>query len=249
MTPCYFTLDEYRCYLALAIRKGYRFVSFESLDEPGDRAGPEILLRHDVDYAPEYMPPLAAIEADLGVLATYCVHVDSRWYSIDTAENRTAITETLAYGHRLGLHFDASAIESDAQALEGIVEQARRLTERFSHEVRVVSFHMPGRRRVDHLSLPGRLINTYAPRFFVEIGYVSDSNQNWRGVDLADVLTRRAHQRLQLLIHPFWWRSEPGMMRGKLQGLADELGVDVHEIVTPEQWELIEREESSWPTS
>lgn len=240
-----FTLDEYQCYLALAVREGYRFVSFESLDGRWDRTAPEILLRHDVDYAPKFMPPLARIEADLGVLATYCVHADTPWYSIDSRENRAAIVETLAHGHRLGLHFDASAIESDAQALEGIVEQARRLADAFSQEIRVVSFHMPGRRGVDHLSLPDGLINTYAPRFFTEIGYVSDSNQNWRGVDLAEVLRTRTHERLQLLIHPFWWRSEPAPMSDKLQALADDLGVDVREIVTPEQWELIEREEPS----
>ena len=99
----------------------------------------------------EYMPPMAAIEADLGVLATYCVHVDSRWYSIDTAENRAAITETLAHGHRLGLHFDASSIESDAQARRRHRRAGAPSRPEFSLEVRVVSFHMPGRRRVDHL--------------------------------------------------------------------------------------------------
>jgi hypothetical protein len=245
MTRCDFTLEEYRRYLVLAVEKGYGFVSFESLDDPRRRTGPEILLRHDVDYAPKFMPPLAAVEARLGVLSTYCVHVDSPWYSIDAPENRAAIAETLAHGHRLGLHFDASTIELDSQARDCIVEQASRLAQAFSHEVRVVSFHMPGRRRVDHLSLPSPLINTYAPRFFTEIGYVSDSNQNWRGVDLADVLKRRAYDRFQLLIHPFWWRSKPGTMRRKLEALSDDLGVDIHEIVTSEQWELIEQDGQS----
>ncbi len=113
----------------------------------------------------------------------------------------------------------------------------------FSRTVRAVSFHMPGRRPVDHLDLPSDLINTYAPRFFGEIGYVSDSNQNWRGVDLEDVLRRHAHDRLQLLIHPFWWRPLPGTMRSKMHGLADELGVDMHDIVTPEQWALMDEQE------
>ncbi len=242
MIRCDFTLAEYQRYLALAVAEGYRFVSFESLDEPKARVGSEILLRHDIDYAPEFMPPMAALEAELGVLATYCLHIDSRWYSIDTAENRAAIAETLACGHRLGLHFDASSIESDEQALDEIAEQARRLAQAFSHDVRVVSFHMPGRRGVDHLSLPASLINTYGSRFFADIGYVSDSNQNWRGVDLAKILTDRAYDQLQLLIHPFWWRSEPATMLDKLELLADKLGVDVHEIATPEQWTLIEQE-------
>ncbi|HEX3976536.1 MAG TPA: hypothetical protein VHW96_09740 [Solirubrobacteraceae bacterium] len=243
MSTCDFTLAEYRRYLSLAVAEGYSFVSFESLDDDHQPTGPEILLRHDVDYAPKFLPPMAAIEAELGVRATYCVHVDCPWYSVETPENRAAITETLDAGHWLGLHFDASSIESDDDARKGVIEDAARLGEVFSRTVHTVSFHMPGRRPVDHLELPGELINTYVPRFFAEIGYVSDSNHNWRGVDLEAVLTRRAHDRLQLLIHPFWWRPLPATMRSKMYELATELGVDPYEIVTPEQWALMEEQE------
>ncbi|MGA3362636.1 MAG: hypothetical protein ABSD82_11470 [Solirubrobacteraceae bacterium] len=245
MTRCEFTLEEYRNYLALAIDCGYRFVDFESLDHAGDRSGLEILLRHDIDYAPVLMAPMAAIEARLGVHATYCLHVDSPWYSIDTPENRAAIEKTLGAGHSLGLHFDATTIASDEQVCERALEQAKRLGEAFAREVRVVSFHMPGRRPVDHLVLPAGLINTYASRFFVEIGYVSDSNQNWRGVDLETVLRSREQSRLQLLIHPFWWRAEPGTMRSKLFDFAAQIGVDVNEMITHEQWALMDEQEAA----
>jgi hypothetical protein len=245
MARCDFTLAEYREYLELAIASGYRFVGFESLDDPENRSGLEILLRHDVDYAPRFMAPMAAIEAQLGIRASYCLQIDSRWYRIDSAENRAAISETLDAGHWLGLHFDASSIESDREARDRVVEQASRLGRTFARDVRVVSFHMPGRRRVDHLALPSGLVNTYGPRFFVEIGYVSDSNQNWRGVDLEDVLRRRAHPKLQLLIHPFWWRPKAATMRAKMVALADELGIDAQEIVTPEQWQLMEEQEAA----
>lgn len=244
MMRCDFTLREYRRYLAVAIKHRYRFVSFESLDDSGNGRSPEILLRHDVDYAPKFMPPMAAIESELGVRATYCLHIDSRWYSIATPENRSAIAATLDHGHWLGLHFDASSIESDAETRTRIVHQASLLGQEFSRKVRVISFHMPGRRPVDHLALPDGLINTYERRFFTKIGYISDSNHNWRGVDLEDVLRRRTYDRLQLLIHPFWWRPEPATMRLKMQSLADELNIDPHEIVTPEQWQLMEEQEA-----
>jgi hypothetical protein len=242
MTRGEFTLDEYRSYLALAVSLGYEFVGFDDLDHPGEH---QIVLRHDIDYAPSFMPPMAAIEAELGVRATYCLDVASAWYSVDAPKNRAAIAETLDAGHWLGLHFDASSIPSDRDVEAGIVDQTRRLGELFSREIRVVSFHMPGRRPVGHLTLPGGLVNTYAQRFFADIGYVSDSNQNWRGVDLEQVLRERAHSRLQLLIHPFWWRPSPVSMRTKLQALADGIGVDVYEIVTPEQWQQIEQHEAA----
>lgn len=240
-----FTLDEYRALLELALSAGWRSVDFESSERPAVGPDPELLVRHDVDYAPKHMPPMAAIEAELGVRTTYCVHVDSPWYRIDSRENRAAVMATLDAGHWLGLHFDASATESDREVLDGVAEQARRLGELFSREVRVVSFHMPGRRPVRHLVLPGDLINTYASRFFEEIGYVSDSNENWHGADIAAELANPKHRRLQMLIHPFWWREREATMRAKLEALAEEIGVDVHEIVTPEQWRVIEEREAA----
>lgn len=244
MTACRFTLGEYREYLTLALAEGYRFVSFESLDNADHHHGGEILLRHDIDYGPAFMRRMAAIEGELGVRATYCVDVESLWYRIETPENRAGIAEVLEAGHWLGLHFSASTIDSDQEVCERILEHAAYLGREFGRDVRVVSFHMPGRRRVDHLELPNGLINTYGPRFFTEIAYVSDSNQNWRGVDFMDVVRRRTHERLQLLIHPFWWRAEPATMRTKLLSLADELGVDPKELVTYEQWAQMKEQEA-----
>jgi hypothetical protein len=245
MTPCSFTFEEYHDYLALALAEGYRFVSFESLAATDGHHDREILLRHDIDYGPLFMRRMAAIEAKLGISATYCLQVDSSWYRIDTPENRAAIAETLDAGHWLGLHFSASEIVSDEEVCDRIAKQAELLGREFSRDVRVVSFHMPGRRRVDHLALPGDRINTYGPQFFTDIGYVSDSNQNWRGVDFPDVVRRRVYDRLQLLIHPFWWRAEPATMRTKLFSLADELGVDPSELITYEQWDQMTQQEAT----
>jgi hypothetical protein len=245
VTRCSFTLEEYRDYLALAVAEGYRFVGFESLAEASDLDEPQILLRHDIDYDPRFMPPMAAIEADLGVRATYCIQVDSRWYSVGARDNRAAIAATLDAGHWLGLHLDASEIQSDGEVSERAIAQVRQLSQEFGRDVRVVSFHMPGRRRVGHIALGNGLVNTYDRRFFDDIGYVSDSNQNWRGVDLEAVLRGHAHDRLQLLVHPFWWRSEPASMRRKMQRLSAELGIDMHDIVTPEQWQLMEEQEAA----
>jgi hypothetical protein len=235
-----FTLEEYERYLRLARECGYIFSAFEDLDSRSHTATYEILLRHDIDYSPEYIPRMAALEAASGIRATYCLQTDSRWYQIDSTESRGAITDLLRAGHSLGLHIDVSRIGSDAEAVSVAATAAEDLATRFQTPVRVVSFHMPSRRPVAHLVLPDGLVNTYERRFFDEIAYVSDSNHNWRGVDLARLLRERRHRRLQLLIHPFWWRERPRSMRAKMYQLATQLGVDVKEIVTPEQWQIME---------
>ncbi len=241
VTPASFTLANYRHYLELAHSCGYTFRGFHESEASSSR---EILLRHDIDYAPRFAPPLAEIEAGLGVRATYCVLLDCPWYRLHAPRHRAALRAVLDCGHWLGLHFDASAIASDDDVRRRVIEDAARLGAEFDVQVQVVSFHNPGRRPVAHLTLPEPLIHTYSRPFFQDIAYISDSNQDWRGNDLAAVLRRRQYLRLQLLIHPFWWRQEPMTLGEKLRGLADELGIGLEDLAQPEHLEIIASEEA-----
>jgi hypothetical protein len=235
-----FTLAEYRDCLELANISGYRFAGFdETLAEPDS---PAIFLRHDIDYAPRFIPAMAGIEFEMGVRSTYCVQVASPWYSVDTGANHAVIQSVIDQGHWLGLHFDASTIASDVEVCERVVAESSRLGDMFGVPVRVVSFHNPGRRPIDHLELPDGLIHTYAPRFFRDVGYVSDSNQDWRGKNLRQILARREYVRLQLLIHPFWWRVEPLTVGAKLEALAGELGIDLEDLAQPEHLAIMKLE-------
>ena len=236
MTGEPFTLERYRSYLVAALGAGYRFVPFEELDS----TPPLVVLRHDVDYSPRHAMEMARLERAVGVTATYCVHSACHWYDAGRSPHREAIAAVLEQGHELGLHFDASEIDADDEVVEGVVAAAARLESLFGARVGAVSFHMPGRRPVTHLELPEPLLNTYGPRFFDEIAYISDSNQDWRGNDdPAALLWSRFAARVQLLIHPFWWRDRYGTIGGKLSELATELGVPLERIATHEQMELI----------
>jgi hypothetical protein len=231
-----FTLEAYGAYLQLARGAGYEFCRFEEVQRPPELA---IFLRHDIDFTPLRVAPMAEVERRHAATATYCFQPDSRNYEIASDATTSAVRTILELGHVLGLHFDATTIGSDDEVVRRVAEQARRLEDRFDTAVRTVSFHMPGRRPVGHLQLSDGLINTYDPRFFEQIGYVSDSNQHWRGKDLAALLRARAHPHLQLLIHPMWWREEPGTMLEKLEELAADLGVDLDDLLTPEQRDLL----------
>ncbi len=243
-----FTWARYGGHLDAALGAGYAFTGFDTLRE-GAAPDMSILLRHDVDYDPAWVAPMAALETQRGIASTWFVLTTSPLYSLDEPRTREAIEGLLSDGHALGLHFDASLIESDEEALAGVDEKAGLLEESFGVRVGAVSFHMPGRRGAAHLELPGGRVNTYAPRFFDEIGYISDSNQDWRGTDLDAELRARTHRCLQLLIHPFWWREEYGPIIPKLERLAADHGIDPREIITPEQREIAAAAEAARPGS
>ena len=65
--------SEYRRFLELAGRHGYRIVSLEQLDREGRRDGvaPTLILRHDVDQHPRSALTMAAIEDELGVRSSW----------------------------------------------------------------------------------------------------------------------------------------------------------------------------------
>jgi hypothetical protein len=192
-----------------------------------------LLLRHDIDDRPRWIEPMARVEAERGAVSTYCLQVSSRFYALDDEADR-AVATLLDCGHELGLHFDSSAMDSDAAVLEGVHREAALLERRYETPVRVVSFHMPGVRPVGHLDV-SPLINTYAPRFFTEIAYLSDSNQSWRGRDPEAEL--RAAGRLQLLTHPTLWSGRP--LRAILDEQARRLGTTIDELATDDPKALL----------
>lgn len=214
------TFDEYGRLIALG-PPSHRFA-----DALPERA---LLLRHDIDDRPKWIEPMARVEADQGAVSTYCLQVRSRFYALDDEADR-AVATLLELGHELGLHFDSSDMASDDEVLEGVAREARVLEERYDVPIRVVSFHMPGVRPVGHLDT-GPLINTYAPRFFTEIAYLSDSNQSWRGKDPEAEL--RAATRIQLLTHPTLWSGRP--LRAIVEEQAERLGTTVDELATGDQ--------------
>ena len=239
-----FTLDTYRGYLRLAKDLGYSFGLFPDWLAGSGEGELTLLIRHDVDYSAAHVPAMSAAENEQGARTTYCLQTDSPYYSCSAPETKEAVRSLLADGHSLALHFDATQIPIDAQVVDLVTAAAEKLEHEFGYRIEVVSFHMPGRRPVGNLVLARGLINTYAPTFFDQLQYVSDSNQSWRGSDLEKNLTARSGKAIQLLVHPIWWQSRPARMLTRLRALADEIGVPVESILTDEQRQLLTSHEA-----
>jgi hypothetical protein len=201
-----FTHASYERLLVLA-RRQYAFRRFDDFD----RGEIFVLWRHDLDFAVLDALPLARMEADAGVAATYFVHLHSSFYSPFDEKNLRAVREIAALGHAIGLHFDfeAAAVRDEADLQAKVAQEAAMMEAQYGVPARALSFHNP---TPASLAYDGEryagLVNTYAAYFRQQVAYCSDSNGHWRFDRLEDVLLRPATRPLQVLTHPTWWTKE-----------------------------------------
>jgi hypothetical protein len=225
-----FTLSGYRTLVTRLLDRGYLVREFKNAD-PNQ---PHLILRHDVDMSLEEAVTIGQLEATMGVRATYFVLVRSELYSPFTLAAAGAISELRRFGHEVGLHLDASLYPPSLADLEAAAaRECRILEEIVGASVTVISFHRPAG---PMLSVGERLagrIHAYAPRFFREMGYCSDSRFGWhhgRPLDHPVVAQRRG---LQLLTHPIWWtRKERETGPQRLERLVERQDARFRDALT-----------------
>jgi hypothetical protein len=202
-----FTVSDYQAILNAARDHGYRFARFtDPAPAPGSRV---VYLRHDVDNCIDSALLMAELEARGGVQSTYLVLVRSQNYNPFSGENVKRLKRIHGLGHEVGLHFTAEEHDSEALAsdLVSCVQRDARLLEcALSAPVRVFSFHNPGDNRGFTVDVPG-LVNAYAPRFFADACYLSESNMRWRDGSPIGALASGEHPVVQILVHPLSYRE------------------------------------------
>ena len=164
------------------------------------------LLRHDVDYMPEWSTNLGEIERARDIRATYFFQVGAETYNLRDSRNVKAVRALHEMGHVVGLHFDiewsdestlaetASRSVKEKALFEAITGVAAR---------DIVSFHNPHRfqDRILDQTIPG-LRHTYERCYFSQIKYLSDS-QGWQEDCMCRVFAGSRYQAIQLLTHPY----------------------------------------------
>jgi hypothetical protein len=209
-----FTEAAYR-ELVRQARARYRCLSFrDAFTAPGG-----VLWRHDIDMSVHRALALARIEREEGVLATYFVHMHSRFYNALEDAIVDRLREIVSLGHEIGVHFDLRSWSgrplADAVAAErAMIESTTGAT------ATAVSFHDP-----DVTTLPdddgiAGLVNAYGRTIRERFEYGSDSNGYWRFKPLRDVIAG-AGPRLQVLTHPEWWVPEPMPPRARVARCID----------------------------
>jgi hypothetical protein len=216
--PGTFTLAEFECLIARLRERDYRFARFSDAEAMRAAGTPFVLMRHDIDMSLEAALAMARREAELDVRATYFLLVRTDHYNLFSRQGTDVVTEILALGHHLGLHFDCDAYPADLDSGElaaACAREAAMLAEWFDRPVDIVSYHRPNERVLSGdptISTP--LPHTYMADFREHIRYVSDSGGRW-GHGKPTVLPEfeRGHP-LHILTHPVWW--------GERQASVDE---------------------------
>jgi hypothetical protein len=204
---CDFTLGHYREILGTARQSGYRFVGYDDLAAPGEG---ELLcvLRHDVDYVPEWTVRLAEIERDLGIRATYFFQVCAKTYNLREAATYHAVHRVRELGHTLGLHFDLTW-KPDAQweEIAPLCQEDKDVFRTITgvEPCEIISFHNPHRfvERILNQPVPG-IRHTYEQEYFSSIKYLSDS-QGWYEGCMCKVFREKRYPVIQLLTHADYW--------------------------------------------
>ena len=199
-----FCLDDYRELLSDLTDLGYRAVDLQLIDS----AQPVMFLRHDVDLSLGRAVAVAEAERALEVKATYYVLVSTEMYNPASAESRRQLRRIVELGHAVGLHFDATKYEGGRAALEEAANEECALLESLAGApVDSLSFHRPAPELKGLADAFAGRAHTYEPRFFHEIGYISDSSGGWYRGHPLDHPSVRSRTAVQLLTHPVWWQG------------------------------------------
>lgn len=216
-----FTLSSYHAILETALNNGYQFLGFNQIGQ--EHSSYSCLLRHDVDSELWSCSAMADIEEELGISATYFLMLRSTSYNLFCIESREIIERLLKGGHHIGLHFMVELCEHDTIELlsEKVLAEVKMINHEIGVNIHAVSFHHPSEVILNNNILIGSLINTYNKIQMGDYFYVSDSNMVWRHQRPGEIFAHYVYPRIQLLIHPMWWTSEPMTLKEKWRNVLN----------------------------
>lgn len=217
-----FTLDNYKRLVALALEKGYEFISYTD-EFVQDRK--DILWRHDVEFEPDIALKMAEIESSLGAKATYFFQIHCPYYNIFDPHYTEVFNKIKSLGHFVGLHFDSHyyGIENESQLNEYIQLDKEYFERVMKVKIDTFSFHNTTPFTQSCLEpMYGGLINVYSSHFKKNFNYCGDSLGYWRFDRLEDVLNDESVQHLQVLTHDANWTEEVMSPRKRVRDFVNK---------------------------
>jgi hypothetical protein len=201
-----FRIAHYRELIQTALALGYRFATFSEHEAVTSKR--LFLMRHDIDFSVDLAVNFARIEAELGIHSTYFLRIHARHYNPFEYHTYMKLREIAALGHEIGLHYEPGFAEAVGEEPAAMVHREKAIIEALlDHPVVSAAAHLPAKsgRTVTESNLAsfGLRYEAYTPHFVAGFKYLSDSNGRWREGCLCNHLDR--HDRLCVLIHPFWW--------------------------------------------
>jgi len=207
-----FTYAEY-AELVARLRRGRANLCFGDFADGRGPQGEEpfFLLRHDVDLSIEAALEMARREAEMEVRATYFLLLSCEHYNLLAEDHAGVARQLVGMGHEVGLHYDVRAMARRSDSLASQLRlEADLLSALAGAPVRSIAMHLPGLHGDDPFAAESGFVNAYDRRFTGEIAYFSDSCGAWRDNAVEAFAGDELPERVQLLVHPFYWRAEPG---------------------------------------
>ena len=175
----------------------------------GDLESNYLILRHDVDFSPTAALRMAKLEAHLGVKATYFVIFSSSYYNLFGEEYVEFPRRLAEMGHEVGLHYDVKFMKiatHHGDLLEILNKEIDILSFLSGTEIKSIAMHNPSSTGTDPFQ-ETNFINAYNQKFTTQISYFSDSCGAWRDNFVEHFQKNNFPMRIQLLIHPLFWRA------------------------------------------
>lgn len=220
-------LERYRHLLGCFSERHYQPVFFASYTgEDG-----ELLLRHDVDISLEHAVTVANADADMGFQSTFFLLLTTEFYNVLSAAGRTAVKRIVSLGHEIGLHFDVTSY-SEAELESEVARECEILEDISGESIRVIAPHRPTATCQQFLGRPGRFagrLQAYAPEFFIQTGYVSDSAGSWSYGSPLEHPSFKRGAALQMLTHPYLWAAPGNTQPEKIHRTLARRGIDLAE--------------------
>lgn len=203
-----FTLDNYKYLVALAVDKGYKFITYSD-NFVADRK--DMLWRHDVEFEPDIALRMARIEHELGVKGNYFFQLHCPYYNLIDSHYTKVFNDIKSLGHHVGLHFDSHyfGIENEDQLNEFIELDKSYFEKILKTKIKAFSFH--NTTQFTHTCLKrtyAGLINVYSSYYRDNYSYCGDSLGYWRFDRLEEVLMDDSVQHLQVLTHDANWTHD-----------------------------------------
>lgn len=205
-----FTIGVYASLLERA-RERYQFIGYGA-EYPSEGSA---LWRHDIDFSPNRALAVAALEAKLGLRASYFVQITSPYYNAFEPAVADKIRGIAKLGHWVGLHFEPFGED----ALTRLKQETDALSSLLGISVNTFSLHNPTTYEVGRFSEPqvAGLINASTRQLGERFTYCSDSNGVWRHRSLHDVLADPESRNVHILTHPEWWQESVMLPREKIR--------------------------------
>lgn len=186
-----FTLNTYKQLLITLKEQGYHFMTFEQYctlsSQEREAKAPWVIMRHDVDKAPQNSYATALIEQELGIQASY-------YFRVVPESNQPECIKAIAeLGHEIGYHYEDMAIAqgNTQQAYEHFQQQLKYF--RQFYPVRTICMHGAPTSKWDGKDLwkvydyrdLGLIGEPYLDVDFGQVVYLTDTGRRWDGFHVS----------------------------------------------------------------